>query len=203
MLHYSTVEPRTLELLKKLQSLPFLDKFYLVGGTAIALHLGHRVSVDLDMFSFEDFESTNLQEKLSESFDEMDQVIQSSGTLLCFLKGIKTDFIRYKYPPQYPSFEENGIRLLALEDLIPMKLSAIAGRGRKKDFYDVYFLLRHYPLSEMLALYEAKFPQSSVFHLLKSLVYFEDAEPDSDPILFENAPWKSVKKAVQQAVGKL
>jgi len=55
----------------------------------------------------------------------------------------------------------------------------------------------------MLALYEAKFPQSSVFHLLKSLVYFEDAEPDSDPILFENAPWKSVKKAVQQAVGKL
>ena len=203
MLHLSTVEPATLGLLKKLQSLPFLEKFYLVGGTAIALHLGHRMSVDLDLFSFEDFDTAQLQEKLSENFAKMDQVMLSSGTLLCFLENIKTDFIRYKYPPQYPSFEEHGIRLLALEDLIPMKLSAIAGRGKKKDFYDVYFLLKHFRLSAMLSLYEAKFENSSVFHLLKSLVYFEDAEPDADPVLIEKAPWASVKKAVQQAVRNL
>jgi predicted nucleotidyltransferase component of viral defense system len=203
MLHLQTVEPVTLELLKALQSFPFLDKFYLVGGTAIALHLGHRMSIDLDLFSFEDFEATELHEKLKGKYENVEEVVTSNATLLCFINNIKTDFIRYKYPPSSPAIIEEGIRLLALDDLVPMKLSAIAGRGKKKDFYDVYFLLRHFPLPKMLDLYEAKFPQSSVFHLLKSLVYFEDAEPDTDPILFEKVTWVNVKKAVQQAVSKL
>ena len=78
-----------------------------------------------------------------------------------------------------------------------MKLSAIAGRGKKKDFYDIYFLLRHYSLPQMLELYEQKFEAASIFHLLKSLSYFEDAEADSEPTLFENAAWPMVKKTIQ------
>jgi predicted nucleotidyltransferase component of viral defense system len=203
MLHLQTVEPVTLELLKELQSFPFLDKFYLVGGTAIALHLGHRMSIDLDLFSFEDFDSTELHEKLKGHYQSIEEVVTSNATLLCFINEIKTDFIRYKYPPTSPTTMEEGIRLLALDDLVPMKLSAIAGRGKKKDFYDVYFLLRHYSVHQMVELYEAKFEAASVFHLLKSLVYFEDAEPDAEPILFEKTTWATVKKTIQQKVAKL
>lgn len=203
MLQLQTVEPATLELLRELQSLPFLDKFYLVGGTAIALHLGHRMSIDLDLFSFEDFDSIELHEKLRSKYENVDEVVTSNATLLCFINKIKTDFIRYKYPPNSPTIIEAGIRLLSLDDLVPMKLSAIAGRGKKKDFYDVYFLLRHYSIHQMIELYEAKFEAASVFHLLKSLVYFEDAEPDAEPILFEKTTWTTVKKTIQQKVAKL
>ncbi|MCF8248072.1 MAG: nucleotidyl transferase AbiEii/AbiGii toxin family protein [Saprospiraceae bacterium] len=203
MLHFQTVEPATLELLKELQSSPFLEKFYLVGGTAIALHLGHRMSIDLDLFSFEDFDSSELYEKLRDKYQTVEDVITSDATLLCFINKIKTDFIRYKYPPSSPAIIEEGIRLLALDDLVSMKLSAIAGRGKKKDFYDIYFLLRHYTIPQMIELYEAKFEAASVFHLLKSLVYFEDAEPDAEPILFEKITWATVKKAIQQKVMKL
>lgn len=189
--------------MKELQSLAFLEKFYLVGGTAIALHLGHRTSIDLDLFTFEDYDSKELQERLYDRFGSVGEVIQAPGTLLCFLKNIKTDFIRYKYPPQYPIHEEGGIRLLSLDDLVPMKLSAIAGRGKKKDFYDVHFLLRHYTLPQILALYEEKFESASIFHLLKSLVYFGDAEPDSEPTVFEKITWPAIKKSIESKVGRL
>lgn len=200
MLQFQTVEPATLELLKTLQSLPFLDKFYLEGGTAIALH---RMSIDLDLFSFEDFNAAELHDKVKDRYENIEEAIMSNVTLFCFINKIKTDFIRYKYPPQSPTIMEEGIRLLALDDLVPMKLSAIAGRGKKKDFYDVYFLLKHYSIYQMIELYEAKFKAASVFHLLKSLVYFEDAEPDAAPILFEKTSWTTVKKTIRQKVSKL
>jgi len=200
MLQFQTIEPNTLGLLKNLQVQSFLGEFYLVGGTAIALHLGHRMSIDLDLFTFGNFDPNVLLEQLSGNFSTIGTEVISPNTLLVKIERIKTDFIKYKYPAQYPVCEEEGIRLLALEDLVSMKLSAVAQRGRKKDFYDLYYLFQKFSLPQMVSLYEDKFGSPSVFPLLKSLTYFEDAESDPPPVVFEKITWPHIKKSIQQQV---
>lgn len=109
------------------------------------------------------------------------------------------DFIYFAYPFKHGIKEWEGIRLLAIEDIIPMKLDAISGRGSKKDFYDLYFLLQKFSLHEMLNLYLSMYPHQTTFHVLRSLVYFEDAEIEPDPILIDsNLTWQEVKKAIEK-----
>lgn len=203
MLQTQTVEPLTLELLKDLQSKTYLQNFQLVGGTAIALHLGHRKSIDLDLFTFENFEAIPLAKNLKADFTDVEETIKKDNTFLCYIRQIKVDFISYLYPPSEPIIENDRIRLLDLKDLAPMKLSAIASRGVKKDFYDFYFLLRKFSLPEMLDLYAKKFGDPAVFHLVKSLTYFDDAEADAEPFVFEKVKWKDIKKHIQNTVKKL
>lgn len=98
----------------------------------------------------------------------------------------------------------DGIRLLAVEDIAPMKINAISDRGSKKDFYDLYFLLERFSLEEILALYSGKYQHSTMFHVIKSLTWFEDAEPQTPPdILDKKLTWHKVKKRILQAVTKL
>lgn len=94
----------------------------------------------------------------------------------------------------------DGIRLLELEDLIPMKLSAIAGRGAKKDFYDIYFLLEKFPLTQMLELFKKKYEPENTFHLLKSLTFFDDAELEPGLKSFRHIDWQEVKNKIVKEV---
>jgi predicted nucleotidyltransferase component of viral defense system len=200
MLRRETVEENTLELLIQLQTEDYLSDFVLVGGTALSLQIGHRKSIDLDFFTVSDFDSNLLIAHLSPKYN-LTVRHQTAQTLIGMIDGIKVDFIRFRYPFIRPMISLEGIRMLSVEDIAPMKLDAIVGRGKKKDFYDLYFLLQQYNLKELLALYNEKYKHQSDFHVIRSLAYFEDAETDPDPLVFDtNLSWDSVKNAITKSI---
>jgi predicted nucleotidyltransferase component of viral defense system len=178
---------------------PFLDHFVLAGGTSLALQLGHRESYDLDLFSTEDFSTDEVLIFLEKNFGA-NLISKSRHIVISMIDNVKVDCVYHPYAFKHPIIETDGIRLLHIEDVAAMKISAIAGRGRKRDFYDLYFLLQHFTLPQLLDFYSEKYGESSLFHALRSLSYFDDAEADADPIVFENVLWKTVKKHISQAV---
>jgi len=203
MLQYQAVEPATLGLLKTLLLKPYIDKFCLVGGTALALHMGHRISVDIDLFTLEDFDADELLISLTADFKNIKPLVKTKNSLLVELDGIRTDLIKFNYPFKN-IIVEDSIRLLSLEDIAPMKLDAITGRGKKKDFFDLFFLLQYFSLPEMLDLHQQKFQHSTIFHVIKSLTWFEDAETDPTPnVLNKIISWQTVKSKISKTVNKL
>lgn len=148
MLQTQTVEPFTLGLLKSLQEKPYLEEFVLVGGTALALQIGHRRSVDLDFFTLTEYSAEHMFEILQRDFTIQEPFVKDRSTLIAEIEGVKVDFIRFRYNFRLPYLNVEGFRLLQIEDIAPMKLDAIAGRGRKRDFFDLYFLLKKYDLCE-------------------------------------------------------
>ncbi len=209
MLQHRTVYPTTLELLKKLMQYDSLRKTFLVGGTALALQLGHRISVDIDLFSEIDFETNDILTELRKDM-ELQVIMQKEKNSLILnarLKNtnnefVKIDFVKYAYPLLKELKHEAGIRLLSVEDIIPMKLSAIANRGAKKDFFDIYELMKTFSLSDMFILFSKKYPDIAHFHIVKSLTYFEDAEMEFDPIMLNETDWETVKQTIEDNVNK-
>jgi predicted nucleotidyltransferase component of viral defense system len=179
-----------------------LQDFFLVGGTALSLHIGHRISVDIDMFTLVEFDNDEIILWLTKQFT-IASITRSRSSLsfdvICDTEKnevIEVDLIKYSYPLIKPVMETDGIRLLSIEDIIAMKLSAIAGRGAKKDFYDIFFLLKKYSLKVMIEYFEFKFPHTNTFQVLKSLTYFNDADLEPDPITIEKVEWNTVKKTI-------
>jgi len=203
MLHTKTVEPNILELLKSLMHKDYLQQFVLVGGTALALQIGHRKSIDLDLFTIQDFNSNHLIPVLLKDYD-LKPVLQLPQTLICTVNSVKVDFIRFKYPFIRPIIQEEGIRMLSVEDIAPMKLDAITGRGSKKDFFDLYFLLQRYDIETLFSFYLEKYPHQTTFHVARSLSYFVDAESSPDPMVFDKkVTWAKVKKTIVKEIQKL
>ena len=207
MLHLNTVEPETLSLLKTLLDHDECRCFALTGGTALALHFGHRISVDLDLFTQDRFDSNMLFESLrdSEMFrDSVTSCSQSINSLSLFIKrkdkAVKVDFIRHHYPLLFPVQYIDDIRFFSVQDIAAMKLNAVANRGAKKDFFDVHRLLQQFSLTELLAFFENKYNQINSFTVLKSLLYFDDAEFEPDPISLINTSWDEVKSALHSLV---
>ena len=198
MLHIETVSPSTLDLLIRLQQLPALSDTRLVGGTALALKLGHRKSIDLDLFGTFDPE-VSYRKILLDAGHSADG--SDNGTVQSLrVDDVKVDLVNYPYPWLDEPVCENGVRLAGLKDIAAMKLSAVANRGRKKDFIDVARLLDVFSLDEMLALYKQKFSVSEVSFPLRGLMYFDDAEDDPMPEMFDTAlTWENVKKRVVSA----
>lgn len=204
MLYLETVEPHTLGLLKALTAKPYLDHFNLVGGTALALQIGHRQSVDLDFFTNQEFDNNDLLDQLQRDFSTAEPTLQKGNTLLCMVDKVKVDFIRFRYSFQHPLLQLDGLRLRAIADIAPMKLDAISGRGRKKDFFDLYFLMNYFTLPQMLEAYSSMFQHSTLFHVIRSLSFFEDAESDADPVVFDKkVTWSLVKSTISKAVQQL
>ncbi|NPD45809.1 MULTISPECIES: nucleotidyl transferase AbiEii/AbiGii toxin family protein [unclassified Lentimicrobium] len=203
MLQYQSVYPETLDLLKEISEEAYFSKFFLVGGTAIALYLGHRISVDLDFFTQEDFDTVSLHDfsdkhfSISNSYMDLNTV---SHVISYKEKEIKTEYISYKYDLLKPIHQIDGIRILDLEDLTAMKLSAINGRGAKKDFVDVYFLLERFSLKEMISLYMKKYKIQNSFQIIKSLLYFFDADQEPEPIFLKKTNWDAIKERIQNEV---
>lgn len=192
MLYLETVESSTLELLKKLQRLPVLEQTRLVGGTALALQLGHRKSIDLDFFGTVDCEAEYLRESIA-GIASLTILKEFPHIHIYIVDGIKVDIVNYKYPWLDDVVLEQGLRLASVSDIAAMKITAIIGRGTKKDFIDIAFLLHHFSLEEILHFYAAKYNDSSVFMAMKSLAYFDDAEADPMPDMFVNQSWQQVK----------
>jgi hypothetical protein len=200
LLHLETIAPRTLALLKELMADRACAKFALGGGTAIALHIGHRISIDLDLFTTATFKGNGLLARLK-CRDRCEVIdAESANTLLLMIDGIKVDMIRFDYPRNAELVVEGGIRMFDLPDLVPMKLGAICGRGARKDFYDIACLLERFSLRQMLDWYQAKYPRYELFPVLKSLVYFEDAEDQPEPHMLWPLEWGEVKERIAGAV---
>ncbi len=200
MLHTETVTGATLGLLKDLMSSPELKQFGLVGGTNLSLRFGHRLSIDLDLFTNEPFDTETIYNKLEAKYTDILQASQSETMLFLYINQVKIDMVLLPYPYLKPMDEIEGIRLVALEDITAMKLSAIARRGIKKDFWDIAELLDIFSLQEMIDFYKAKYSSRDIFHLLRSLVYFTDAEAQKDPDPLNDVTWEQVKDKVQNAV---
>ncbi len=177
MLYKETVSPLLLNILNRLQSFPEMDEFVLVGGTALSLQIGHRRSIDIDLFTVGTFPSEILPDFLSESAFSFHQQSRFKGGLFGHIDNIKVDFIRHAYPwVKSPELIE-GIRMAALEDIAAMKLNAISGNGtRLKDFVDIAYLSGYMTLNDMMSWYEVKYPDVNGVMALKSLCYFSDID---------------------------
>lgn len=179
----------------------FIEKFYLAGGTALALRLGHRQSVDFDFFAQEAFDNREIIDFLFEIGD-FKVLSQSKNTVHGLLNGVQVSFLGYQYPllDKFDTFDR--IRLASIRDIAAMKISAIASRGGKKDFIDFHFLSKHFPLREMLDDYHQKDIHGNLndYQLLKSLVFFIDAETDPMPLMLKKVNWEAVKHSISDLV---
>jgi len=202
MLYKNTVEPGTLGILNCLMLLPELEQFALVGGTNLALRLGHRASIDLDIFTNEPFDLPAVWEVIMHEFPQVIKLDERGQTLLANIDGVKIDLIKHAYPYLRPVEVVDGIRMLSIPDIIPMKLGALARRGSKKDFWDIACLLDYYTLAEMLDFFKKKYRNDDIGYVVLSLTYFNDAENQDDPIVFQTITWKDVKRKVGIAVSE-
>ncbi len=182
--------------------MPELEQFALVGGTNLALRFGHRLSIDLDLFTNQPFETESIYRVLESTFEGTVMASQSEQMLFVYIHDLKLDMVLLPYPWLQPFEEIEGIRLATLPDIAAMKLSAIARRGVKKDFWDIAELLDTFSLEQMISFYKAKYSSRDIFHLLRSLVYFTDAETQKDPDPLKKVNWKQVKTKVEKAVEK-
>ena len=199
MLHLETIEPKTLDLLKNLQALPLFAQTRLVCGTALALQLGHRKSIDIDLFgSIEDLPEI-IRDECS-SLGSFQTSTFSKNFKMFWIDGIKVDTVNYPYAWLDECLNIDGVRLASKRDIAAMKISAIINRGTKKDFIDLYYLLKEFSLQQILQLYMTKYQDGSEFIALKSLAYFEDAESDPMPYMFEGLSWEEIKSAIRTEV---
>lgn len=202
MLQTQTVVPDLLELLKKLMDEKIFSSFNLVGGTSLALQMGHRNSVDIDLFGNAEIEVDLFIDKLS-TFGEVVVTQSTKNILITKIDDIKVDFVNYKYPLLTDILVKDNIRMLSFKDIAAMKLNAIAGRGSKKDFIDLYFLLKEFSLQEILSFYGRKYHDGSLFMVEKSLTYFDDADLQLQPIMYKDFDWEMCRKTIIEAVLKL
>jgi len=196
-MHPNILESGTERVLTAIADAGILTDYYMVGGTALALHYGHRKSIDLDFFNERDFSTTDLRERIAR-LGNYTLENEASSTLDGILDGVKLTFLRYRYPLLFPLIEWNGINLADPRDIACMKIDAISARGSRKDFIDLYVLLEQYPLKDMLHLFEEKYTgiHFNTLHLLKSLSYFDDAETEPLPIMLRPITWEQVKNKI-------
>ncbi len=184
--------------LDRLGKLPILEAFYLAGGTGLGLHLAHRRSADLDFFSRTpeaDFEA--IKTAVEGSFARVEVRAETDAALHLLCDGLPIDFVRYRYALLEPPVEMFGVRLAGLRDLAVMKLSAISRRGLRRDFWDLFEVLRtRLTLRECGEAYVQRFGvrEADLYHVLRALTYFEDAE--KDPVFppgLDERTWSDIK----------
>lgn len=212
MLHYNTIN----ELLKNsifiLMTDPIFNPFRLVGGTALSLQIGHRESIDIDLFSDLEYGTIN--------FDEIDYYLKqnfkyvASNTIIPAIgKGyiigddqqntIKLD-IYYTDPYVFPPVEIDNIRMASIEEIIAMKMDVIQRGGRKKDFWDLHELLPKYNIQQMLEFHEQRYPYThNRMQIIQNLTHFENADDDLNPICLKGKYWEFIKDDFQEIVSNL
>jgi len=193
--HSEVISPEVARTANTLANLPLLGDFYLAGGTALALHLGHRRSVDLDFFSTESFDEERLIAGL-QGLPNLAVLSKSPQTVYLHISGTKVSFIGYAYPLLFPCSHFQGVTVADVRDIACMKLSALASRGSRRDFVDLYVVTRDYGISQILELFRQKFATANynVLHVWKSLTYFADAEKEPMPDMLVSISWDEVKE---------
>ena len=200
MLSLQTVLPDTLELLKVLMQQPLLKDMRLVGGTSLALQYGHRRSVDLDFFGMTTEDVDELTDMMRECSKDLVKGSCTKRIKTYFLNGVKVDVVNYDYKWIDDVVEGGGLRLASPKDIAAMKVNAVMGRGTKKDFIDVYFLLQHYSFDELIKFYLQKYTDGSEYRALLSMSYFADADPQPMPYMYQQVDWETIKTEIRLQV---
>ncbi len=193
-----------LALLGKSRILP--EKTYLAGGSALALHYGHRISVDFDFFTPFDFKGQETVKKLEKIGKFIFQEAAEKNTLLGLFEDVKFSLFKYDYPLIISSINYLGIEIARPEDIFAMKLAAIMDRGTIKDFIDVYFLIKKgISLEQSFEYYNKKYKNlaNNIYSIIKSLSYFDDADLKEMPEMIEKINWEEVKKFFQKETIRL
>lgn len=188
--------------------LNFLSKrgFYLAGGTALALQLGHRMSVDLDFCVKNHFDTGKLYDEIERIFGkEAEKTLEEKDTLFCTIKKTDLSFFWYKHPLIKKTTTFKGTSLASLEDIAAMKLIAVSRRPAKRDYIDIFFLLKIFSLKQIFSFASKKYPNINLYFSLRALTYFEDIrEEDKRPVnvLDKNFSWRKAKEKITQEVRK-
>lgn len=182
-----------------------LKKFYLAGGTGLALQLEHRLSLDLDFFAKEDIDTKILIQKLK-NLGKFSIEKEAENTLTGEFKGTRITFLKYDYPLLFPFQDLGNIKVAESRDIGCMKISAISSRGIKKDFVDLFFICQKIiSLEELLELFKKKYKSVdyNMIHILKSLIYFEDAEKDPIPKMIIPILWEEIKNFFKKEIERM
>lgn len=203
MLHTETVETRTLDLIRALMSDTKFQEFFLVGGTALSLKLGHRISIDIDMFTNKEFDAVSIGTHLEGNYRLTDGNVIKNG-VFGFIEEVKVDFISHRYPLIKPVEVIDGIRMLSLEDIGAMKLHAIVQNGsRLKDFIDVYYLLERIPFALLSKAYCQKYPNATPQMAHSGLLYHADIDFSVPVTMLKSEPdWSTINNRLKNAVLK-
>jgi predicted nucleotidyltransferase component of viral defense system len=182
--------------------IPEMQDFALVGGTALSLLYGHRISEDLDIFSNLKFDNQTISQSLIKKFsDSLDIRSSSHFGIFCFIENVKVDIIRFPHPLIRPIQTIDGIRMYSAEDIMAMKVQAILGRAKKKDFWDVAELLNHYSVADFVKFHKEKYStQNLLITVPQAITYFDDADESDNPISLKKQTWLSVKNVIQKKV---
>jgi predicted nucleotidyltransferase component of viral defense system len=200
----NTLPPSTLALLEKFKHQVFLTPFYLYGGTALSLYLGYRESEDLDFFTKESFNPLTLQSQLI-PFGVLSNTELAENALNTNLNSVKLQFLHYPYSILEPPTDWNGIKISSILDIACTKIITVSMRGCKKDFIDVYFLLKQFTLPALIEAIKQKYIgiDYNTTHLLKALVYFTDADQQPMPRMHQEVSWEQIKVEITGKVKEI
>ena len=200
-MHKEAIDEQTKRVWDKIAKTGIANRFYLAGGTALAVYFGHRKSIDLNLFSQEDFSTPDLKRQLSQT-GEIVLLGEADGTLHVTIDHVMVSFSHYSYGLLFPPVKFEALTLADERDIAAMKLDAVSSRGSKKDFIDIYELLKKYSLADLIEFFEKKYSgiQYNKLHILKSLMYFDDADAEPPPVMLHDAGWDNIKQSISQAV---
>ncbi len=192
---------------KLLEQLGFLKKygFYLAGGTALTLQIGHRTSLDFDFYTKKSFDSKKLQRLLEKKFEKTILLQKDEDTLIVKINDVIVSFFKYPYPLIFPLIKQKEFPPIASKkDIAAMKIIAVSDRGVKRDFIDIYFLLQEFSLKKIFAFAKKKYPNFNIYVALRGLTYFVDADRTQTRrlYLFYSVSWNKVKRFLMNEVKK-
>ena len=205
MIHNEILDQHRQDLLQRVANFMKDSAFYLAGGTALSLQRGYRKSVDFDFFTPEKFDPAALYYDLRDEFPAIQRQNIGRGTCDTIIEGVQVSFFRYPYSvldlvpgtPEYPN-----LKIASVPDIACMKMEAIANRGARKDFYDLYQVLKdnRYTAEDLFSLFQRKYRTDSnaISFVVQGLSYFEDARDQQLGDLFKPADWKDIEKTMTQ-----
>jgi len=202
-IHWEALTPATQQVFHKVAVLPFIDRFYLAGGSGLALHLGHRFSVDLDFFSSESDavgpdERAILRGTLNDS--TLSITYDKDTTFVAIWQGVGLSFFRLNlYPLVQNTHLVEGVKLASLEEIGAMKLAAIIDRGTRKDLVDLYYILQRVAIERLFEVAAVKYVRVRTFAISATLAlaYFDDAEALPMPAMIDRTPWSTIKRFLE------
>ena len=199
----NTLETKTRSVFKLLSKVAIIKNFYLAGGTALALQFGHRESIDLDFFCLSNFSNDDIKKKLKK-VGQIKVVSEDTGTLHVNINNVKVSFLYYPYKLVFKKQKFENINLADWQDISCMKLSAISNRGSKKDFIDLYYILQKIALQKLLDLFDKKYKKVKYNqqHILKSLIFFDDADKEPNPRMINKISWSEIKNKIKEILNK-
>ena len=201
--HWEALTPETHQAFHKAASLPFIGQFYLAGGTGLALHLGHRFSVDLDFFApGPDAVGPDVRAVLREALDHptLSITYDKDTTFVATWRGVGISFFDiHPYPLVQQPILVEGVPVATLQEIGAMKLAAIIGRGTRKDLVDLYYILRWVPIERLFEVAAVKYANVRTFAIsaTRGLAYFEDAEELPMPLMIDRTPWATMKRFLE------